>query len=275
MRSMKKTLILLLFIFAFFIPVYSQEYSWIFLRSYAQSNVVAWDINPLEELIISSQSSLYKLDTNFQVTFTQSKKEFGEITKIDARHSLKTLLFSENQQMLVFVDNTLTFQEGKVDLSSLSVDYATQACYSDHPNRFWIYDEQDARLFRFEGIKSSVKNTEISNLSAITLESFPTSIVESQNQLLLFYKGSGVFIFDYYGSLLRKYDFPKVLQIYPTENHIYLLRKNELMRVHRRTGAELTISLPIKGVEDFRVFGDAVYFKDKTGVKKYSLFQEK
>lgn len=254
---------------------FGQDYSWKLLNSYVHPNIEAWDINPLEELIVSSKGSLHKLDTNFQVVFTQSKKEFGDISKIDARHSLKTLLFSENQQMLVFVDNTLTFQEGKVDLSSLSVDYATQACYSDHPNRFWIYDEQDARLFRFEGIKSSVKNTEISNLSAITLESFPTSIVESQNQLLLFYKGSGVFIFDYYGSLLRKYDFPKVLQIYPTENHIYLLRKNELMRVHRRTGAELTISLPIKGVEDFRVFGDAVYFKDKTGVKKYSLFQEK
>src|SRR5690554_4466904 len=162
--------------------VFSQDYSWSLIKSYSHKNIEAWDINPLEELIISSQGSLYMLDTNFQVMFTQSKKEFGNISKIDAGHSLKTLLFSENQQMLVFVDNTLSFQDGKIDLSSLSVDYATQACYSDHPNRFWIYDEQDARLFRFEGIKSSVKNTEISNLSAITLESFPTSIVESQNR---------------------------------------------------------------------------------------------
>jgi|SRR5690554_170733 len=273
MRSMKKTLILLLFIFAFFIPVYSQEYSWIFLRSYAQSNVVAWDINPLEELIISSQSSLYKLDTNFQVTFTQSKKEFGEITKIDARHSLKTLLFSENQQMLVFVDNTLSFQEGKIDLAELNIAYATNICYSDQTGRFWVYDEQNSRLVRFEGIQSSVKSSEITNLRGITLQNFPTSIVENNNQLFLFYKGTGAFVFDYYGSLLRKFNSSSALQIYPMEKYLYLLQPKELVRVDRITGAEETIQLPYQGIEDFRVFGNTVYFKDKNGVKKYSLIQ--
>lgn len=253
--------------------VLSQDYSWKLIDSYSHKHIEAWDINPLEELIVSSKGSLHKLDTSFQVMFTQSKKEFGYISKIDARHSLKTLLFSENQQMLVFVDNTLSFQEGRIDLAKLDVDYATLVCYSDQTNRFWVYDEQNSRLIRFEGVKSVVKRSEISNLSSITLNSVPTSLIESQNQVLLFYKGSGVFVFDYYGSLLRKFDYPDVIHVYPTENHIYLLKKNELVKVDRRTGVEQTIPLPIHGVEDFRVFGNAIYFKDKSGLKKYSLIQ--
>ena len=267
-----RIILFLSFLFSGFL-VLSQDYSWKLINNYEHKNIEAWDINPLEELIISSKGTIHKLDTNFQVMFTQSKKEFGDITKIDARHSLKTLLFSETQQMLVFVDNTLSFQEGKVDLANLDVDYATLVCYSDQTSRFWVYDEQNSRLIRFEGIKSSIKQSEISNLSSITLHSLPTSIMESQNQLLLFYKGSGVFVFDYYGSLLRKFDYPEAIQIYPSENHIYLLKKKEIVKIDRRTGLEQTIPLPIHGVEDFRVFGNAIYFKDKTGVKKYSLIQ--
>ena len=267
-----KILFLLSFLLSNFY-VLSQDYSWNLISTYTQKNIEAWDINPLEELIISSKGTLHKLDTNFQVMFTQSRKEFGDISKIDARHSLKTLLFSETQQMLGFVDNTLSFQEGKIDLAKLDVDYATLVCYSDQTSRFWVYDEQNSRLIRFEGLKSSVKRTEITNLSSITLQSLPTSIVESQNQLILFYKGSGIFVFDYYGSLLRKFDYPEAIQVYPSENYFYLLRKNEIVKIDRRTDAEQIIPLPIHGIEDFRVFGNSIYFKDKIGVKKYSLFQ--
>lgn len=267
---------ILFFSFSFFISysyMFSQDHSWNLINSYSHKNIEAWDINPLGELIVSSQGTLHKLDTNFQIMFTQSKKNFGDISKIDARHSLKTLVFSESQQILVFVDNTLTFQEGKIDLASLNVDYATHVCYSDQTSRFWVYDEQNSRLIRFEGIQSSVKSSEISNLSSITLQHLPTSIIESQNRLLLFYKGSGVFVFDYYGSLLRKFDYPAVIQIYPSEKFIYLLRKKEIVRVERKTGVEQTIVLPYQGIDDFRVFGNTIYFKDNKGVKKYSLIQ--
>jgi hypothetical protein len=254
---------------------FSQEYKWNLIKKYAHKNIEAWDINPMEELIISTQGTLHKLDTNFQVVFKQSKKEFGDISKIDARHSLKTLLFSKNQQMLGFVDNTLAYQDGKIDLATLNVDYATLVCYSDQTSRFWVYDQPNARLIRFEGIRSSVKRSEITNLTSITLQNFPTAIIESQNQLLLFYKGSGVFVFDYYGSLLRKFDYPEAFQVYPSGNFIYLLRKNEIIKVDRKSGEEFMIPLPILGIEDFRIFGNAVYFKDSSGVKKYSLIQAK
>lgn len=254
---------------------YGQTFDWKLEYSYSNKNIEAWDITPLEELIVSEQGTLYKLDTNFKVAFTQSRKGFGTISKIDARHSLKTMLFSENQQMIGFLDNTLSFQDAKIDLAQLNIGYGTHVCYSDQSSRFWVFDEQNARLVRFEGIKASVAQSEISNLMAITFNDMPTKLVESQNQLFLFYEGQGIFVFDYYGSLLRKYAYKDAIQIYPTEKYLYILKKNTIVRLNRKTDQEESITLPKSGIEDFRVFRNEVYFKDKNGVSKYSLIHTK
>lgn len=268
---MKTVILTFLLIFQFAIYSASQTYSWRLDNSYENKNIEAWDITPLEELIVSEQGTLHKLDTNFKVAFTQSRKGFGAISKIDARHSLKTLIFSENQQMIGFLDNTLSFQEGKIDLATLNIGYGTLVCYSDQTSRFWVYDEQNTRLVRFEGIKSSVAQSEISNLMSITYNDMPKLLIENQNQLFLFYEMSDVFVFDYYGSLLRRYSHKGALQIYPTEKFLYILKKDSILRIDRKSDVEETIALPKRGIEDFRVFGNSVYFKDKNGVSKYSL----
>ncbi len=250
------------------------EVTWKLMDEYEQDGIKAWDIDPIGNLIVFAHGTLYKLDQDFNVLFTQSKNSLGEINKIDASHSLKTLLFSENQQMLKFVDNTLTFQEGGADLASLDVDFASLVCYSNQSNMFWVYDELNARLIRMNSSSSVIRRSEISNLTSITGQSSPSSIEENQNQLFLFYKDDGVFVFDYYGSLLHKIDDTLALKVHPTENYVYILRKDAIVKVDRKTREQQTIALPIKGITDFRIFGEYVYFELETGIKKFSL-QEK
>lgn len=272
---MKNLIIVVLIAWSTSLTCFSQDYQWNLENRYTNKKIEAWDITPKEELIVSVQGALHKLDTNFVVEFTQSNKQFGEITKIDARHSLKILLFSENQQIIGFLDNTLSFQDAQIDLGSLDIGYAQLVCYANQTNRFWVYDEQNARLVRFQGIKSSVAQSEISNLMSITYNDMPTSMMESQNQLLLFYQESDIYVFDYYGSLLRNYSDAEALQVYPTENYIYVLKTDSVVRIDRKTDYKETIKLPVEGIEDLRVFGNAVYFKDKNGVSKYSLIHGK
>jgi len=271
---MKKIVAVLIMLFVFVLNAIGQTYEWTLKEEYHEENIEAWDINPLEEIIYSKGRTLYKLNNNFELVFTQSEQGFGVISIIDARHSLNSLVFSENQQVIGIVDNTLSFQEGKIDLADLSVDYATHVCYSDQSKRFWVYDEQNSRLLRFEGVKTSKQQIEISNLTAITQNSIPSSIKESQNQLLLFYKGDGVFVFDLYGSLIRKFEDVQAKQISTTEKYIYFLRPKQLIRVNRVTGDSIEVDLPSSAILDFKVFGNTVYFKDKKGIKKYSLIRK-
>lgn len=265
------TLLFFGFIIASFNIEAQNSLTWKLVGNYKESNIKAWDIDPVGNLILASKESLYKIDTDFKVLFTQSRSSFGDITKIDARHSLKMLLFSEDQQMLEILDNTLTFQEGGTDLANLSVGFATLVCYSGQSKRFWVYDEQNTRLIRFKGLSSIVKSIEISNIASITRQYSPLSIEENQNQLFLFYKGGGIFIFDYYGSLLQKIEDQKALRVHPTENYIFILRENEMVKISRKNGEKSSIELPIEGIKDFRIFEDDVYFQVDSGIKKFSL----
>lgn len=265
-----------LFAFALFFMVYTsnvyaQSFSWELKETYKQKNIDTWDITPTEEVVVSSGRTLYKLGSNFEVLFTQSNSAFGNITEVDAQHSLKMLVFSENQQTIGIVDNTLSFQKGLIDLSSLDVGYATHACYSDQSERFWVYDEQNTRLLRFQGFKSSIKQVEVTNLVSITRESVPSLITENQNQLIIFYEGNGVFIFDYYGSLLKRIEDKEAIQVLPSGDYIYFLHADKLIRIHRKTGEEMQIDLPYTGILDLRIFENHIYFKDKAGIKKYSF----
>lgn len=262
---------LLIFILLFTLNTSAQKGVWSLVNSYEIEGIDAWDVNPMSQVILASGGEMIKLDTSFFVLFTQSNSMYSNITKIDASHSLKSLIFSEDDQMVGVMDNTLTFQEGEMYLAKFNVALATHISYSGQSQRLWVYDEDNSRLICFQGVSSNQRVSEISNLSSITGTYSPTDIIERNQELFLFYKGDGVFIFDYYGSLIRKYENTLAKQIFPTEKFLYLLVDDAIIRIDKDSKEEIKIKLPYEGVEDFRVSGNFVFLKDKKGIKKYFL----
>src|SRR5690554_6355241 len=149
---MKKIVAVLIMLFVFVLNAIGQTYEWTLKEEYHEENIEAWDINPLEEIIYSKGRTLYKLNNNFELVFTQSEQGFGVISIIDARHSLNAFVFYANQEVIGIVDTTLSFQEGKIDLADLSVDYATDVCYSEQSKRLSVHDEQHYELLRLQGL---------------------------------------------------------------------------------------------------------------------------
>ena len=255
--------------------IYGQTQQWKLVHTIEENNIDAWDVDPVGRVLYSKGDRIKKLDTTFTEVFTQSSSSFGKIAIIDAHLSLKTLIFSKNQQQIGFLDKTLTFLEGTIDLLKIDVSYATNACYSNQTKRFWIFDSDNSKLLRFEGYKSSRLKTEITNLYSITGQmNAPTFLSESQNDLLLFYKGVGVYVFDYYGSLIRFYEYPKALDLHYSEDYLFLLNKGTILRINRKTGEEKTIKLPIENALELRVRGDNIFLKNKDGIKEFFLIPQ-
>lgn len=245
--------------------------TWTLKQSYTNNDIIAWDVDPMGKVIVSKRDVLIKLDTSFRVQFSQSNKRFGEISKLDARHSLKTLVFSKDQQLVGFIDNTLTFQEGIKELSQEDISYATDVCYSGQTNRYWVYDADNSKLVLFDN--SLGNKTEINNLAAITGAAEPTSFFESHNQLILFYKGIGTYIFDYYGTLLRFIDDEKMEAIHTSKNFLYYIEEEQMFRLNLVTLNKISIALPVQDITEFRIFENFVFFKNSKGIKKYFLNQ--
>lgn len=266
---MKKFFLLLILFFASnFSWTQSQ---WTLLHSYLSDAIIAWDVDPMGKVIVSKSDVLIKLDTSFNIQFSQSNKRFGEISRIDARHSLKTLVFSKDQQLVGFIDNTLTFQEGIKELSDEDISYSTDVCYSGQTNRYWVYDADNSKLVLFDS--SLGHKSEINNLAAITNSPEPTNLFESHNQLILFYKGIGTYIFDYYGTLLRFIDDKKMEAVYTSKEYLYFIEEGKMFRLNLKTLNRISIDLPTTDITEFRIFENFVFFKTSRGIKKYFLNQ--
>lgn len=267
---MKRSIIFFLVFFA--INISWAQSKWTLMHSYVNDDIIAWDVDPMGKVIISKRNVLIKLDTSFSIQFSQSNKRFGEISKIDARHSLKSLVFSKDQQLVGFIDNTLTFQEGIKELSQEGISYATDVCYSSQTNRYWVYDADNSKLVLFDN--SLGNKTEINNLAAITGASEPTSFFESHNQLILFYKGIGTYIFDYYGTLIRFINDEKMEAIHISKDFLYFIEEGKMFRLNLKTLDKISIDLPTTDITEFRIFENYIFFKTSSGIKKYFLNQQ-
>lgn len=246
----------------------SQE-NWQLLKSVETDELMAWDVDPMGKIIYAKNDALIKLDTSFNVQFTQSVKGFGAVTKIDSRHSLKTLIFSEDQQSVAFIDNTLTFHKGIKDLSLIDVSYATNVSYSAQSNRYWVFDDDNSKLLL---VDENRKNPQVMENLQGTLGSLSLfQLIEMENVLLLFDRSKGIYLFDIYGSMIDFIETKNAKSIHFEGGRLYYMNDTELVRINISNRNEVRIPLPEKELISFRVLGRYIFFQTPSHIKKYFL----
>lgn len=258
-----------LFLSFSFLSDETKKFSWKEEKSFSVSTVDAWDVDPMGKVIFSKNDVITKLDTTFKVQFTQSLKGTGSLSSIDARHALKTLVFSEDQQVIAFMDNTLTVQDGLKDLGEQEVAYATHVSYSSQSNRYWVYDADNSKLFLVDEMQQRPQIIE--NLAGSLGGLRVDQLMEIENKLLIFDHTKGVYLFDIYGSLIDFIEFTDGLSSYLTKNYLYYLSTSELVRISLQSRKEERIKLPEENILKFRVLGSYVYFQTANEIKKYLL----
>jgi len=246
-----------------------QEKEWILKNEHAIREVDYWDVDPMGKVIYSKKDVLIKLDSNFQVLFRQSLKGFGTISDIDARHALKTLIFSEDQQSIAFLDNTLTYHQSVKDLSISNVSYATNVSYSAQSNRYWVYDVDNTKLMLFDEMRN--QPSVIENLAGILGSLHVDMVREMENYLLIFDKSKGVYVFDYYGSMIDFVETNNATNAALHKGFIYYLTPDGLVRFDLRSRDEEVLDLPMENVINFRILGNYFFLQTPAGIKKYLL----
>ena len=174
-----------------------------------------------------------KYDTSNVLLFRQSLKSNGRIENIDVSNPMKPLVFFEAQQSILFLDNTLTPYQASQQLSSLGVSYGTEICYSNQPDRFWVYDQDNSRLLLFKN--DGRKHLETENLMGLLDIQSPVQLLEKNNLLYLVDEFHGIFIFDMYGTFVDFIDLPEVQWIQAGENNLYFVKDKKLWSFNRKT----------------------------------------
>lgn len=242
------------------------------VKSYEfEQPVNVWNIDNLGNVYVLQGSSMVKLDSTGKQRYVQSIKSLGEISSINPINSMKILLFSEEQQLVCFLDNTLSMNGDCESLDDFQIKNAKLVAISGRSNLIWVYDEfkstimlldlqQDKTLQRVENLKGLIGTT-----------SDITELTEKDNYLYVTTGEGAVFEFDQmlnetgnqYNDFQKVRDRNKKISVSMDRDSLLLsdTLNDEIQR----------IKLPENSFLGFKFQGDNFYFQSDKKISMYSL----
>jgi hypothetical protein len=214
-----------------------------------------------------------KFDSTGAKKFSQSIKSLGQVKEILPINTMKLVLFSEDQQVLCLLDNTLTMSEDLVDLSDYTIVNASLVTTSSQPEKIWVLDQLNSRLLLLD-LAGKMQFQEVRNLKGVLNLADISRIVENNGHLFLI--GSGKFFeFDIYGTLLNELDFGMdaltIVDCIPSGKRFYWLENNELISQDLNGSNEKAVKVPVEQVVEFKKVGDIYYFRTADKIFKYAF----
>lgn len=250
-------------------------YSWSLEHNFSMKSNDVWSVDKLENVYISDGESIKKYDSTGVLKFQQSIKSYGQVTQLAPVNSMKLIYFSQEQQTLCFLDNTLTVTEDCIDLADYNIYNAEWIATSTRPELLWVYDNDNSTLKLISLKTLGEVNLEILNvLGILGLESMD-KILEAGQYLYVFDETKGVYQLDFYGGLLNKWDSIGEFTIAADqESHLFRLRENDLVTQGLLKGSveeQAVFKLPKTGITQFQIMGTHLYFRTSKTVHKYTL----
>lgn len=251
--------------------VYAQDSSLVFTQIKVMDfkDVKSFKVDELHQLYISTPQTLLKVDSLGNTLFKQSIKNTGEISQIDFHNKLKLYLFSTLQQSINYCDNTLSIQQDSYDLSEAGFYDVTLIAASSQQEKIWIYDQNNSRLALLSNNPN--QNQLVENVCGLISCTKIVQIQEYENKLYLLDQKNGLYQFDLYGSLLKRWHIAGQVHFVIDNDFAFLLSKENLTILNLSTLVEQTVKLPEVAIQDFQKVGPYFYFKSKDYIYKYKV----
>lgn len=213
------------------------------------------------------QSEIVKYDPKGQIVFRYSDKQLGPIGSLDVSYPLRPLVLYPDLNFLVILDNTLSSRRGKINLTDHNIGNATLACTSVQ-NHYWIYDAMQFALLRTDEKFNTISTTgNLSQILGITLD--PISIREYGNKVYLNNPGSGILVFDIFGTYLQTIPIINVVDFQVFENNITYFTQGKLVRYDTLTFQSTEIPLPEKCLGAY-LQKNRLFIRTAKNIKVYS-----
>lgn len=234
-----------------------------------------WSVDKLENVYISDGESIKKYDSTGVLKFQQSIKSFGQVAQLAPVNSMKLISFSQEQQTLCFLDNTLSSTDDCIDLSDYDIYNAEWIATSTRPELLWVYDNVNSTLKLISLSVLGEVNLEIVNLQGLLGIENIDQIFEAGQYLYVVDTQKGIYQLDFYGGLLKKWDsLGEVSVAADEESHLFRLREADLLTQGLLPGASqdhVKFKLPVEKILNFKIIGTHLYFRTSKTVHKYTL----
>lgn len=151
-----------------------------------------------------------------------NSRKYGNISFVDATDPYKILVFFQDYNLIVFLDNFLSVNGSAVDLQELGYDQISFACQSREKG-MWLFDPLKQKLLKLNSdFKVSDESINLGQWFGRSLQ--PDFMQEQNNQLYLKAEDSPfIYVFDHFGTYLKKIELPPGINCQLLEGNINYL----------------------------------------------------
>jgi len=265
-------LIVLLFSIIQISACYAQGDSleWKELRQFEIGKNEVWNVDILQNVYLTKKNLLKKYDSTGVLKFSQSIRSVGRLSGIEPLNFMKILVFSDEQQSVCWLDNTLTLGDKCLDLNEMNFKYAYKVAVSGQPDKLWIVDQVNWQL-RLVTTSNSNQTQEVKNLKGVTEIQEVTKMMEYGNELFLLDKNIGIYRFDLYGALLEHIPVEGGEDLGFWNGHLLYLKNDQMHVIDLKNALQSSFSLPVKGIKEFRISDKLFYLRTEQKVINYRV----
>lgn len=201
----------------------------------------------------------------FQETF----KILAEISDVQPISGLRALLFSEGQQMMGIVDNTLQLKDGLLAFFDFDFSSISKVAISNRPDFIWLFDQYRERLILFN-INTAQAVQVVDNCFGGIQDAQIVQFFEYQQNLICHLSDGRFFEFDRNLTLVKKLTLAPDLTLFGYQNDIWLQDQNWIEKI-KPSFQSSRIELPIQNYQQLQVLQDRFYFQQGQKISVYRL----
>lgn len=223
--------------------------------------------------LITNRNELIRYTPNLVEQYAYSNERLGSITSVDANNPLKLLLFYENYQTIIMLDNLLG-DIGRYNLFDLGFN-DVEAVGISNDNNVWLYDPIDYKLKKIDNSgKLLVESITMYNEGLEYIR--PDFLVEKGNKVFLYDKNHGFYLFDNLGQYLYSIPMKEIDSYQVVSENMILFLKDEIIHnydlVYKSQQTYKPISEYTKSdIDDVLFTKKYIYLRDGKGVIRKSL----
>lgn len=191
--------------------------------------------------VITGKKELNKLDPIYYRFVSYSLLKYGQPTHIDASNPLRLMLFFNDYDIIVFLDNTLS-EKSVIRLQNMGPQQVDVTCLA-LDNNIWIYDELIFKLRKIDEQLNIIRESD--DLTLLFNRSItPNFLLEADNRLFVNEPKNGVHVFDVFGAFSQTLPLKGLDNFQVFMNQLVYYQNGQLFSYNLQTFNTRPIPLP-------------------------------
>jgi hypothetical protein len=196
-------------------------------------------------------------------SITYNNLQLGDLETVNAFNPLKINLFYKNFNTVIILDNRFA-EIFKIDFNALPVYKNVSHISTGYDNTIWIFNQDLQQLELYDYKINKVR------VQTIPVQSSVLDLKSNYNTCWLLTKNN-LYIYNYFGSLLKKIPNTGFTSLETTNEHIVLKKENSLYFLKKNETEPVLILLPNLLINQFFVTNETLYIYNDETLHKFHI----